>query len=143
MRHDSRLSRVLHALLHLDRMGEPATSERIATMLDTNASVVRRTMAGLREREYVRSAKGHGGGWELARPLAEITLLDVYDALGAPELFAVGAALDAPRCPLEKAANAALARALARAGEAFRAELGRATMADLAEGIPRDPDCAG
>jgi len=142
MRHDSRLSRVLHALLHLERMNEPATSESIATMLNTNSSVVRRTMAGLRDRGYVASAKGHGGGWELTHPLASISLLDVYEALGNPKLFALGEAMDAPSCPLEQAANVALTRALNRAEQAFRDELANVTMAELVSEAPDNPaDC--
>ena len=45
---DTRLSRMLHALIHMDRIGGPVTSEVISRMLDTNPVVVRRTMGGLR-----------------------------------------------------------------------------------------------
>ncbi|MGO8470311.1 hypothetical protein AB9F45_39265, partial [Rhizobium leguminosarum] len=37
---------------------------------------------------------GHGGGWTLVRPLSDITLLDVYNAIGEPHLFAIGPADD-------------------------------------------------
>lgn len=62
MRTDSRLSRMLHVLLHMVRDDASMTSEQIATMLGTNAAVVRRTMAGLRKSGYVQSEKGHHGG---------------------------------------------------------------------------------
>ena len=68
MRQDSRLSRMLHVLIHMDRHDGALTSEVIAAMLNTNPVVIRRTMAGLRDAGYVRSEKGHGGGWRLARP---------------------------------------------------------------------------
>src|SRR5262245_23249210 len=80
MRRDSRLSDVLHVLLHMAEHSGPVTSEVLARALTTNPVIVRRVMAGLRERGYVRSEKGHGGGWVLARDLAEITLRDVYEA---------------------------------------------------------------
>ena len=57
MRQDNRMPRVLHALLHLDQMTEPATSDLLARMLNTNAAVVRRTMAGLRDQGFVTSTK--------------------------------------------------------------------------------------
>jgi DNA-binding IscR family transcriptional regulator len=38
-------------------------------------------MAGLREAGYVQSPKGHHGGWQLARDLAQVTLLDVHRAV--------------------------------------------------------------
>lgn len=98
MRNDSRLSRMLHVLIHMDKHQHSATSDMIAKMLNTNPVVVRRTMAGLREQGYVRSEKGHGGGWTLVRPLSDITLLDVYRAIGEPHLFAIGPADDQPEC---------------------------------------------
>lgn len=84
MNRDTRLSDVLHVLLHLAHAPEPVTSERLAKSIGTNPAVFRRTMAGLRKAGYVQSGRGHGGGWTLARPLSEITLLDVYNALDRP-----------------------------------------------------------
>lgn len=132
MRQDSRLPRVLHALLHLDRMQGPATSELIATMLGTNASVVRRTMGGLREAGIVGAVKGHGGGWSLAKPLTAISLLDIYRALGTPTLFAIGIDDDPTTCLLARAANDATQSALAKAQQQFEAHLGSVSVADMA-----------
>ena len=85
MKRDSRLSGVLHVLLHMAEMNGPVTSETMARAMQTNPVVIRRIMAGLREAGLVRSEKGHGGGWTIGRPLSEITLRDIYDALGRPE----------------------------------------------------------
>lgn len=131
MRHDSRLPRVLHALLHLDRMERSATSELIAGMLQTNAAVVRRTMAGLRDAGIVMSTKGHGGGWSLSRPIGEITLLDIYTALGSPALFAIGHDGDEPTCLLARAANVATTNALGEARCQFEKSLASVSVADL------------
>lgn len=128
---DSRLPRVLHVLLHLEEIDEPVTSEMIGKMLCTNPSLVRRTMGGLRKAGMVGSTRGHNGGWYLERKLNEITLAEVYDALGAPNLFSVGQSDDAPQCLLEHAANKATAKALASARESFLAELHSVTVADL------------
>lgn len=133
MRHDTRLSRVLHILIHMEKHEGAATSESIAAMLQTNPVVVRRTMAGLREHGYVSSEKGHGGGWVLARPLSDITLLDIYRALGAPELFAIGLAGDNPNCVIEQAVNAALFGAMNEAETILLSRFGSLTLAALAE----------
>ena len=57
MKRDSRLSAVLHALLHMaeheTRTGLPMTSDQLAVCLSTNPVVVRRTMAGLREQGVI------------------------------------------------------------------------------------------
>lgn len=79
MNKDTRLSDVLHVLLHMGQFDEPLTSEVLAKSMGTNPAVFRRTMAGMREAGYVKSGKGHGGGWQLARPLDNITLLAVYE----------------------------------------------------------------
>ncbi|WP_299866775.1 Rrf2 family transcriptional regulator [uncultured Hoeflea sp.] len=133
MRQDNRLSRVLHALLHLDGMDKPATSEQIAQMLQTNAAVVRRTMSGLRDAGIVTSTKGHGGGWSLAKPLDEITLLAIYNALGPPQLFAIGNDDENPSCLLARSAYAATNEALDAARQHFEQSLERVTVAQLAE----------
>ncbi len=119
MNRDRRLSDVLHILLHLDRAAAPLTSEALAASLGTNPAVFRRTMAGLRQAGHVRSEKGRGGGWTLARPLAQIRLLDVYSALGRPSLFAIGPRSDAPDCLIERNVNSVLADTMAEAEALF------------------------
>ncbi len=132
MRPDSRLSRMLHVLIHLAEADGRATSDEIAAMLGTNPVVVRRTMAGLRDHGYVRSEKGHGGGWSLATPLADISLLDIHAALGSPAPFAFGLANDDPDCLVEKAVNAHLSDAMADAEALLRSRLAAVTLADIA-----------
>jgi len=123
---------MLHVLIHMDRHQGAVTSEAIAAMLNANPVVIRRTMAGLRDRGYVRSGKGHGGGWTLALGLDRISLLDVYRAVGEPSLFAVGPASDDPDCLVEQAVNARLGQALAEAETLLLARFGEITLADIA-----------
>lgn len=143
MRQDSRLSRMLHVLIHMGRHDGAMTSEMIAQMLDANPVVIRRTMAGLRDEGYVSSVKGHGGGWTLARPLEELTLLDIYRAVGEPSLFAVGPAYDMPGCLIEQAVNGALKDVFSEAEELLRKRLGGVTLADVANGFPIATDHGG
>ena len=131
MRNDSRLSRMLHVLLHMARHEGTLTSEQIATMLSTNPVVVRRTMAGLREAGYVRSEKGHGGGWSLACALTDITLLDIHRAVGGPRVFAIGPESDNPACAVEKVVNAALEDALHEAETLLVNRLGAIPLSEL------------
>ncbi len=90
MSRDSRLSSVLHVLLHMAAHGRSMTSEELAGCMGANPVVVRRTLAGLREAGLVRSVKGHGGGLSIACDLAAVSLRDVHEALGEPALFAFG-----------------------------------------------------
>ncbi|MBI2739216.1 MAG: Rrf2 family transcriptional regulator [Rhodospirillales bacterium] len=131
MRRDSRLSGVLHVLLHMAEHDGPVTSDMLAKAMGTNPVVVRRIMAGLRDDGYVRSEKGHGGGWVLARDLAAITLRDVYEALGRPALLAMGHRTEQPGCLVEQAVNAALDTAFRDAEALLLARLGDVTLARL------------
>lgn len=129
---DARLSRMLHLLIHMGRMQGPLTSEAAATMLGTNPVVVRRTMAGLRDAGYVRSVKGHGGGWSLTCGLGSITMLDVHRALGENRIFALGPADAAPTCLVEQAVNSSLESALHEAEALLLRRLTDISLADIA-----------
>ena len=136
MNKDTRLSDVLHVLLHMGQFREPVTSDVLARSMGTNPAVFRRTMAGLRDAGHVTSGKGHGGGWQLARPLSEITLLSVYEALGRPTLFAIGNRSDTPACLVQKNVNAALAETMVQAEALFLARFGEVTLDPLMPEAP-------
>jgi DNA-binding IscR family transcriptional regulator len=129
MKLDSKLSSILHLLLHMAHSERPMTSEALAACLEGSPVVVRRTLAGLRE--------GHGGGWVLACNLKTVTLRDVYDAVGAPAVFAMGHRSDKPECLVEQAVNDALSGALHDAQALLVQRLGRVTLADLAADFNR------
>jgi DNA-binding IscR family transcriptional regulator len=131
MKRDSRLSGVLHVLLHMADQPGPVTSEALAKAMDTNPVVIRRIMAGLRERGYIQSARGHGGGWTLSCDLSHVTLRDIYSALGCSSLLAIGHRTEAPGCLVEQAVNSALDQAFRDAEALLLARLGEVTLAAL------------
>lgn len=131
MKRDSRLSGVLHVLLHMAEQRAPVTSEALAKAMRTNPVVIRRIMAGLRKREYVRSEKGHGGGWTLVCDLSKVTLRDIYTALGSPSLLAIGHRTETPGCLVEQAVNAALHQTFQDAERLLLSRLGEVTLAML------------
>jgi DNA-binding IscR family transcriptional regulator len=94
MQRDTRLARLLHVLIHMHLRGGATTSETIALMLHTNPVFVRRTMAALRESGYVKSTGGPGGGWALACDLNDLTVRDVYEAIGHTAPFVICVADD-------------------------------------------------
>ncbi|TFW30810.1 Rrf2 family transcriptional regulator [Massilia horti] len=131
MRTDSRLSGVLHVLLHMAERDGPVTSEALASAMGTNPVVIRRIMAGLRDQGYVRSDKGHGGGWTLSCDLAKVTLYEIYTALGSPSLLAIGNRTEEPRCLVEQAVNGALDQAFQDAQALLLARLQQVTLSML------------
>lgn len=131
MRRDSRLSVALHVLLHMSQMDTVVTSEALGPLMKASPVVLRRTLAGLRDAGIVRSEKGHGGGWSLARDLASVTLGDVYAALGVSTLFSIGLRDPRPRCLLEQAVNRAIDDTLSSAEALLVARLQSITVADV------------
>jgi DNA-binding IscR family transcriptional regulator len=133
MRTDSKLSSILHLLLHMAHSDRPLTSEALAGFLHTNPVLVRRTLAGLRERGYVASEKGHGGGWVVTADLHRVTLRDVYEAVGSPTVFAIGNRVEQPDCLVERVVNQSLGDALAEAEALLLARFAQVTLAELSE----------
>jgi DNA-binding IscR family transcriptional regulator len=113
--------------------GVPLTSEVLAKAMRTNPVVVRRVMAGLRGAGFVRSVKGHGGGWSVACDPAAVSLYDVYAALGAPEPFALGNRTESPECLVEQSVNAALDEAFQEAEALLLEHMRKVSLASLAE----------
>ncbi len=137
MKRDSKLSGVLHVLLHMAESAGPTTSDTLAAMMQTNPVVIRRILAGLREQGLVQSEKGHGGGWQLSCDLSRVTLRDIYEALGAPTILALGNRTDAPGCLVEEAVNAAMNQAFHDAEALLLARLGEVTLAQLSADFHR------
>jgi DNA-binding IscR family transcriptional regulator len=137
MRKDSKLSSILHVLLHMAHSEHPLTSEELSRYLETNPVLVRRVLAGLRERGYVGSGKGHGGGWTITCDLRQVTLRDIYEALGSPTVFAMGNRVDHPECLVEKVVNQSLASAFDEAEALLIERFKDVTLADLSERFNR------
>ncbi|PWB83712.1 MAG: transcriptional regulator [Methylocystaceae bacterium] len=137
---NTRFSVAVHILTFLQtRNGEPASSELIASSVNTNPSLIRRLLSQLSREGLTRSVMGSGGGALLMRSAEAITLLDVYNAMDED-----GAVLrthpDAnPKCPIGRNIGAVLEERFEAAEQALRAELARITIAAIAkQTIKRD-----
>ena len=137
MKRDSKLSLALHILGHMgldpDRVSR---SEDLARHHATHAVVVRRVLGSLRSAGLVASAKGHAGGWTLARPAAAITIADVWRALGERLDPAPGIGTDNPAtCAIERALHGTWDAAVAEAETALLSRLSKVSIADLSGSI--------
>ena len=137
MKKSSKFSDILHVLLHMAESKELITSEELAKATKTNPVVVRRTMAGLRERGFVVSEKGHGGGWKLSCDLNVVTLLDVYKAVESPALFAMVNRSEHSECQIEKAVNVATRHAFDKAEKLLLNQFQNTTLATLRSSVKK------
>lgn len=137
MKRDSRLSSVLHALLHMAEHDGPMTSDAIGQCLGANPVVVRRTMGHLRDAGLVASGRGHAGGWQITADLGAVTLRQLHEALGEPAIFAIGNRHETPDCLVEQSVNAAMDGAFAEAEALLLDRFAHVTLADLAADFAR------
>jgi len=132
----SRFVVAVHVLTLLETEGgRPVTSAYIAGSVNTNPGVIRRLMSMLARAGMVRSQLGAGGGALLAKPAEEIRLLDVYQAVESPDVFALHRSPPNPKCSVGKHIQPALENVLGRAERALEGELGDVTVADVARSV--------
>lgn len=132
---NSRMTIAVHALAWLAlarRRGRPAlTSEQVAASVNTNPVILRRSLGDLRRAGLVSVRHGAGAGWRLAREPAEITLRDVYDALGHEQPFALHHTEPNPECPVGRGIRPVLGAVYRGVDDALRRELARTSIADV------------
>lgn len=132
----SRFAVAVHILALLEASGgKPVTSDYIAGSVNTNPAVVRRILSMLAGADITASRLGAGGGALLARPAAEITLLEVFQAVEACQLFAMHSAEPNPQCPVGRNIQDVLKEATGAAQRALEAELADRTVADVLDQV--------
>lgn len=133
MKRSSRLSLALHALVHLHKQPDAAmTSTTLAQCLMTNPVVVRRVLGQLREAGIVASTKGHDGGWRLLHPAADVTLRQIYAAMGESLLIRTESDPGDITCGIVRTVNTVMGDFIADAEDLLAARLERVTLDDIA-----------
>ena len=134
MKITSRFTVAVHTLLAIHILGQQykMTSELIASSVNVNPVIIRRTLQSLKAADFVEVKAGSGGA-TLAKPLGEITLYGVYRAVDCVEgeLFHFHENPN-PDCPVGKNIHALLDKHLADAQLAMEQSLHSVTLADLA-----------
>ncbi|GAA2667158.1 Rrf2 family transcriptional regulator [Streptomyces lunalinharesii] len=144
---NSRLTIAAHALtwigLYQRRGHEVATSEQIATSVNTNPVVIRRLLSEVRKAGLVDSRRGAGAGWMLSRNLGDITLLDVYEAVEAGPIFALHRSTPDPECVVGHGIGPVMTTVYGGIEATLRKELARTTLEDVLRDIlkaAQEPD---
>jgi Rrf2 family protein len=140
MKRSSRLSLALHALVHLHKQPDEAiTSTTLAQCLMTNPVVVRRVLGELRDAGIVGATKGHDGGWRLLRPAAQISLRQVYSAMGENLLIRTESDPGDIQCGIVRSVNSVMGEFLADAEALLAARLDRVSLDDIARQAQPNP----
>lgn len=132
----SKFTIAVHILAAIDYFKDSAvTSGFLAASVGANPVIVRGVMGELKAAGLIAVSRGRTG-IALARPLSDITLYDVYAAVGAAEdsLFRFHDNPN-PQCPVGRNIHAALDGRLAAAEQAMASSLRSMTVADVAADI--------
>jgi Rrf2 family protein len=130
----------LRSVVYLgSQVGQPVTTQRIAAATQVPAGYLSKVLQALGRAGLVDAQRGLKGGYALARPLDELTVLDVINAVDPLERIT--------RCPLGLAAHGghlcALHRRLDQAIATVESLYGQTTIEQLLveQGISEGPLC--
>ena len=121
----------IRALIYLaSRLGERSKAVEIAEAMDIPAKFLHQVLQELQRGQLVISRPGRSGGYSLARDPADVSVLDIVEALEGP-IRAAECALRGGPCHWENVC--ALHWVWSSAQQALADQLGSATLAKLAE----------
>src|SRR5262245_45503010 len=125
----------LHCCVALTTAPAPVPVTRLAELHDVSRTYLAKQLQALSRAGIIQAAQGHSGGYRLTRPAADITLLDVVEAIDGPEptFLCTEVRQRGPLAtPPEECTKACgIARAMIRADRAWRESLRATTIADL------------
>ena len=138
MQISSRFSLSVHILLCIDYFSKnvKVTSEFLAGSTNVNPVIVRNILGQLRKSGIVKVSRGTGGA-EVAKPLNEITLLDLYKSVECVEKGELFSFHENPNalCPVGKNIHNVLDSKLDDVQKAMEQELSKVTIEDLKEDL--------
>lgn len=134
MQISSRFTIAVHVLICIENFKNEykVTSDFLAGSVNVNPVVIRRLLQQLKRAELITVKRG-SGGTDISKPLGEITLLDVYNAVECVEdgkLFHFHENPN-PLCPVGKNIHAILDVRLEEIQKAMEREMKSITLQDI------------
>ena len=138
MQISSRFTIALHIFACVDTFKEEykVTSDFLAASINTNPVIVRKILSQLKNAGLINVARGTGG-ITFTRPPADITFLDVYEAIEPIENGDLFHFHDAPNpaCPVGRNIHGLLDGKLLAIQSAMETEMKKYTIADIHNGL--------
>ena len=140
MKISSRFTIAVHALICIEAFKDThkVTSEFLASSVNVNPVVIRRLLQQLKKAGIVSVRRGSGGA-DIARPLENITLLDVYDAVESVDeggLFHFHEKPN-PLCPVGRNIHAIMDARLMEIQAAMEDKMRQTTLRDVMDDANR------
>ena len=134
MQISSRFTIAVHVLIAIEtfKTDYKITSEFLASSVNVNPTVIRRILQQLKKADIVTVKRGSGGA-DIERPLTEITLLDVYNAVEPVENGQLFHFHEDPNelCPVGRNIHRIMDYRLEEIQNAMEDKMRRITLADV------------
>ena len=140
MQISSRFTIAVHILICIETFKEDykITSDFLASSVNVNPVVIRRLLQQLKKAGIINVKRGSGGAY-IEKPLDEITLLDVYNAVECIDNGNLFHFHENPnsRCPVGRNIHSVLDRRLDSIQQAMEREMSSVTLQDIADDMDR------
>ncbi len=121
----------VHIMTALGFSEEVMDSQTLAESVNTNPVVVRRLLLALRRAQLVETYTGKNGGARLLKKPAQISLLQIYDAVQPRPLIAISERKASRRCRVSCQMKQIMSGVASGAEEAVRRHLRAITLQSL------------
>ena len=136
MQISSRFTIAVHILICIETFKDDykITSDFLASSVNVNPVVIRRLLQQLKKADIINVKRGSGGAY-IEKPLDEITLLDVYNAVECIDNGNLFHFHENPnsRCPVGSNIHAVLDKRLDSIQQAMEREMSSVTLQDIAD----------
>lgn len=136
MQISSRFTIAVHILICIETFKDDykITSDFLASSVNVNPVVIRRLLQQLKKAGIINVKRGSGGAY-IEKPLDEITLLDVYNAVECIDNGNLFHFHENPnsRCPVGRNIHSVLDRRLDSIQQAMEREMSSVTLQDIAD----------
>ena len=140
MQISSRFTIAVHVIICIEVFKDThkITSEFLASSVNVNPVVIRRLLQQLKKAGIVEVKRGSGGA-DISRPLSEITLLDIYNAVESVEEGVLFHFHDHPNqlCPVGRNIHAIMDSRLEEIQHAMEAKMRSMTLQAIMEDANR------
>lgn len=138
MQISSRFTIAIHIFACIDTFKDDhkVTSDFLAGSINVNPVIIRRLLGQLKAAGLINVARGSGGA-EIAKPLDQITFLDVYNAVECVEGGELFHFHENPNamCPVGRNIHNVLDGRLTQIQKAMEDEMAKITLADAAKDV--------
>ena len=136
MQISSRFTIAVHILICIETFKDDykITSDFLASSVNVNPVVIRRLLQQLKKAGIINVKRGSGGAY-IEKPLDEITLLDVYNAVECIDNGNLFHFHENPnsRCPVGRNIHSVLDKRLDSIQQAMEREMSSVTLQDIAD----------